>query len=169
LLRRHFEDEPTDVRTLRTMVDMPLVTVLAVRTVRLDARQAHGAAGAVRAFPMIEIRMHGDALSLITLPPLVANAFCDASFRLRRTVEGGRSRIFVVAQTSKRFGEMVSDQTRIIWLPVIGVAKSKPIPGWHLVCRFLTAAPNAGDPGQRRGARRVNARGGMNGAAATDV
>ena len=82
LPRRRFEDEPTDVRTFGAMVNMPLVTVFAVRTMRLYSRQAHGAAGAVRAFPMIEIRRHGDAHSLITLPPLVANALRDASFRL---------------------------------------------------------------------------------------
>src|SRR5437899_8235827 len=64
------------------MVNMPLVTVFAVRTVRLDARQAHGAAGTVRAFPMIEIRRHGDALSL-PLPPLTVNAFRDASFLIK--------------------------------------------------------------------------------------
>lgn len=81
LPRRHLEDKTTDVRAIRATVNMPLVTVFAVRTVRLDVRQAHGAAGAVRAFPMIEIRRHGDAHSLITLPPMVANAFRDASFR----------------------------------------------------------------------------------------
>jgi hypothetical protein len=76
------EDEPTDVRTLPALVNMPFATVFAVRTVRLDVRQAHGAAGAVRAFPMIEIRRHGNAHALITLPPLVANALRDVSFRL---------------------------------------------------------------------------------------
>ena len=65
LSRRYLEDEPADVRTLRAAVNMPLVSVFAVGTVRLDARQAHGAAGAVRAFPMIEIRRHSDAF----LPP----------------------------------------------------------------------------------------------------
>ena len=103
LPRRHFEDEPADVRTLRAMVNMALVTVFAVRTVRLDARQAHGAAGAVRAFPMIEIRRHGDALSLITLPPLMVNAFRDASFLIKAHDRRKTLRIFVVAQISKRF------------------------------------------------------------------
>ena len=109
--RRHFEDEPADVRTLRAMVNMPLVTVLAVRTVRLDARQAHGAAGAVRAFPMIEIRRHGDALSLITLPPLMVNASRDASFLIKAHDRRKTLRIFVVAQTSKRFRGMAGPDT----------------------------------------------------------
>ena len=53
--RRHFEDEPADVRTLRAVVNMPLVSIFAIRTVRLHARQAHSSAVAIRTFPMIEI------------------------------------------------------------------------------------------------------------------
>jgi hypothetical protein len=91
------------------MVNMPLVTVFTVRTVRLDARQAHGAASAVWAFPMIEIRGHGDALSLIPLPPPMVNAFRDASFLIRAHDRRRTFRIFVVAQTSKRFRGIVPD------------------------------------------------------------
>lgn len=87
------------------MVNMELVTVFPVRTVRLDARQAHGAAGAVRAFPMIEIRRHGDALSLITLPPLMVNAFRDASFLIKAHDRQKTLRIFVVAQLRSAFVE----------------------------------------------------------------
>jgi hypothetical protein len=108
LPRRDFEDEPADVRTLRAMVNMPLVTIFAARTMRLDARQAHGAAGAVRAFPIIEIRRHGDALSL-PLPPLTVNAFRDASFLIKAHDRRRTLRIFVVAQTSKRFRGMEPD------------------------------------------------------------
>jgi hypothetical protein len=106
LPRRNFEDEPADVRTLRAMVNMPLVSVFAVRTVRLDARQVHGAAGAVRAFPMIEIRRHGDALSLTPVPPPMVYAFRDASFLIRLHDRRRTLGIFVVAQTSKRFRGM---------------------------------------------------------------
>lgn len=58
--RRHFEDEPADVRTFRAMVDMLFVSVLTIGTVRLDFHQAHDAAGAVRALTVIEIRMYHD-------------------------------------------------------------------------------------------------------------
>ena len=44
---------------------MPLVSIFGVGAVRLDLHQAHGAAGAVRALPMIEIRRHDQAF----LPP----------------------------------------------------------------------------------------------------
>ena len=56
LPRRDLKDEPADVCTLRAAVNMLFVSVFAVRTVRLDARQAHDGASAVRAFPVIEIR-----------------------------------------------------------------------------------------------------------------
>jgi hypothetical protein len=42
------------------MVDMLLVSILAVGTVWLDLHQAHDAAGAFRALPMIEIRRYHD-------------------------------------------------------------------------------------------------------------
>ena len=56
LPRRDLKDEPADVCTRRAAVNMLFVSVFAVGTVRLDARQAHGGASAVRAFTMIEIR-----------------------------------------------------------------------------------------------------------------
>jgi hypothetical protein len=90
------------------MVNMPLVSVFAVGAVRLDLHQAHGAAGAVRALPMIEIRRHDDAF----LPPAAApavDAFRDASFLIKAHDRRRTIRIFVVAQTSKRFRGMEPD------------------------------------------------------------
>jgi hypothetical protein len=43
------------------MIDVPLIPVVAVGIVRLDARQAHSAVGAVRTLPMIESRRHNYA------------------------------------------------------------------------------------------------------------
>ena len=42
LPRRDLKDEPADVCRLRAPVNMPFVSVIAVGTVRLDARQARG-------------------------------------------------------------------------------------------------------------------------------
>ena len=58
---QHLEHEPTDVPAFRATIDVPLVPVVAVGIVRLDARQAHGAVGAVRTLPMIESRRHNYA------------------------------------------------------------------------------------------------------------
>ena len=75
--------EPADVRTLHAAVNMPLVSVFTVRTVWLDASQAHGAAGAIRAFPMIKIRRHSDAFLLIrrrgALPKLSSSGLLQGS------------------------------------------------------------------------------------------
>jgi hypothetical protein len=56
-----FENEPADIRAFCASVKMPFVSVFAIWMVRLDADQAHGTAGAVWTFPMVEIRRHGDA------------------------------------------------------------------------------------------------------------